>query len=119
MIGLLGQYHVLKSRIIMKERSNVPYSVVNEGVLSGFSEDVPLWMIVLIMRIYHFNSRRDEKYALYMDKDCVKLRITPDVLKHGLNVMEESGDLSIDRVNAGLYLLKLSDDCVKMIDLTL
>mgnify|MGYP003585694111 CR=1 FL=1 len=110
-------FYVLKLRIIMKEKSNVPYSVINEGVLTSFSEDVPLWMVAFLMRVYHFNSRRNEKYALYMDKDCVKLRVSPDVLKKALDLLCESGDLTLDKVNSGLFLVQLSEKFIKDIDL--
>lgn len=101
----------------MKQKSNVPYSVVTEGSLDFYHEDLPLWVIVLMARVHHFNSRRNEKYALYLDKDSVKLRVRPEDLIGVLAILVESGDLTVDKVNTGLYLLQLSDTILKKLDL--
>lgn len=98
-------------------KSNVPYSVINEGSLGFFKEDVPLWMIVLLSRVHHFNSRKQEKYALYLDKDSIKLRVKPDALILGLELLREAGDISVDKVNSGLYLIQLDEGLIKKLDL--
>ena len=96
---------------------NVPYSVISEGSLSYFKEGIPLWTVVLMNRVHHFNSRRREKYALYLDKDSIKLRVRPDELLLTLDVLRNEGDIYVDKVNAGLYLIQMSEDLLKKLDL--
>lgn len=96
---------------------SVPYSVVTEGALSYFKEDVPLWAVMLLMRIHHFNGRRSEKYTLYTDKECIKLRIRPADLLVMLDQLEKSGDITMEKANAGLYLVVLSAELSKSLDL--
>ena len=98
---------------------SVPYSVVTEGALGFFKEDVPLWLVMLLVRIHHFNSRREEKYALYIDKECIKLRTRPEDIITALEKLKESGDLIVDKANSGLYLITLSGNLQKNLDLYL
>lgn len=95
---------------------NVPYSVVTEGALSYFKEDIPLWVIMLLCRIHHFNSRKSEPYALYLDKESMKLRVRPSdiiIVIEGLSTM---GDINFVKANAGLYLITMSEELLKKID---
>ena len=101
----------------MKTKSNVPYSVVTEGALTYFKESIPLWLIMLLIRIHHFNSRRNERYTLYVEKESIKLRVRPEDIVTALEELHEKGDLSIERANVGLYLVALSEDVLKNIDL--
>ena len=96
---------------------SVPYSVVTEGALSFFKEDIPLWAIMLIVRIHHFNSRRHERYTLYIDKESIKLRIRPSDIILLLDKLGESGDLLVEKANAGLYLVSLNGDLLKNLNM--
>lgn len=96
---------------------SVPYSVVTEGALMYFKEDVPLWIVMLLVRIHHFNSRRGEKYTLYIDKECIKLRVRPEDIIGALERLSTSGDLSFDKANSGLYLVTLDVNLQKNLDL--
>lgn len=99
------------------EKMNVPYAVVTQGQLSFFKEDVPLWLVILLARVNHFNSKREEKYAMHLDKECIKLRVRPEVILLALDLMMQSEDLQLDRVNSGLYLVQLSEKLSKELDL--
>jgi hypothetical protein len=101
----------------MNTRSSVPYSVVTEGALSFFKEDVPLWVIMLLIRVHHFNSRRQERYTLYLEKESLKLRVRPENIIAVLDEMASTKDLIVEKANAGLYLVLLSDDLRKNIDM--
>jgi hypothetical protein len=101
----------------MKIKSNIPYAVVSEGVLTFFKEGVPLWAIMLIVRIHHFNSRRCEKYTLYLEKESIKLRIRPDDIINLIEQNQSDGFFLIEKVNAGLFLISLSDELRKELDL--
>lgn len=97
-------------------KTNIPYAVVSEGVLGFFKEGVPLWAIMLLVRIHHFNSRRCERYTLYLEKESIKLRVRPDDI---LNLVEnnvQDGLLRAEKINAGLYLVSLSDELRKQLD---
>jgi len=98
-------------------KQGVPYSVVTEGALSYFKEDIPLWVIMLMVRIHHFNSRKGEKYTLYIEKESIKLRIRPQDIIMVLDTLSESGDLIVDKANAGLYLVTLNGTLLKNLDL--
>lgn len=98
---------------------SVPYSVVTEGALSFFKEDVPLWVVMLLTRVHHFNSRRDEKYTLYIDKECIKLRVRPEDILTALEKLSNCGDITVDKANAGLYLITLNSELQKNLDLYL
>lgn len=100
----------------MKEKANIPYSVITEGVLNKINQEAPFWAVALIMRIHHFNARRNESYALYLDKESIKLRITPEVLVKMLERLKELGELSFEKVNSGLFLISLSDENKKSIE---
>lgn len=96
---------------------NVPYSVVTQGQLDFFGEDVPVWMVAFLVRVNHFNSRRGEKYAMHLDKEAIRLRQRPDVILSALELMVEAAELKVDKVNSGLYLVELSEALSKSIDL--
>jgi hypothetical protein len=98
-------------------KQGVPYSVVTEGALSFFKEDIPLWVIMLMVRIHHFNSRKGEKYTLYIEKESVKLRVRPQDIILVLDTLSESGDLIVDKANTGLYLVTLNGTLLKNLDL--
>jgi hypothetical protein len=98
-------------------KQGVPYSVVTEGALGFFKEDIPLWMVMLLARIHHFNSRREEKYTLYIEKESIKLRVRPDDIIFMLEKLSDSADLLVDKANAGLYLVTLSEGLRKNMDL--
>ena len=98
---------------------SVPYSVITEGALTYFKEDVPLWLVMLLTRIHHFNSRRNEKYTLYIDKECIKLRVRPEDIITALEKLSNGGDISFDKANAGLYLITLNRELQKNLDLYL
>ena len=98
---------------------SVPYSVVTEGALGFFKEDVPLWIVMLLVRIHHFNSRRDEKYTLYIDKECIKLRVRPEDILTALEKLSNCGDITVDKANAGLYLVTLNSELQRNLDLYL
>lgn len=98
-------------------KANVPYAVVTQGQLDYFGEDIPLWIIMFIVRVNHFNSKRGEKYAMHLDRECIKLRVKPEGILFALNVMAEDGELQIDKVNSGLYLVQLSEKLSKELDL--
>lgn len=121
MLDIIKKVLSLRYKLIIKntnmEKLNVPYSVVTQGQLGFFREDVPLWMILLLVRINHFNSRRGEKYAMHLDKESVKLRVKPDVILAALDLMEKEAELHVDRVNSGLYLVQLSEALSKELDL--
>jgi hypothetical protein len=102
---------------MIMEKMNVPYSVVTQGQLSFFKEDIPLWMVMLLVRINHFNSKRGEKYAMHLDKEAIKLRVTPDVILLAFELMTQDGELQVDKVNSGLYLVQLSEKLSKELDL--
>jgi hypothetical protein len=101
----------------MKTKTNVPYSVVTEGALAYFKEDVPLWLIMLLIRIHHFNSRREERYTLYLEKDAIKLKIPPEILLKTLEELRLMGQIEMEKANSGLYLITLNDEIRKNIDL--
>lgn len=101
----------------MNIKSNIPYAVVSEGVLKYFKEGVPLWAIMLIVRIHHFNSRRCERYTLYLEKESIKLRVRPDDIINLIEKCKEDGSFQIERINAGLFLINLSDGLRKELDL--
>lgn len=98
-------------------KSNIPYAVVSEGVLGFFKEGVPLWAIMLLVRIHHFNSRRCERYTLYLDKESIKLRVRPEDILLLIEKSREEGSLIVEKINAGLFLLCLSDNLRKELDL--
>lgn len=99
------------------EKMNVPYAVVTQGQLTYFKEDVPLWMVLFLTRVNHFNSKRGEKYAMHLDKESIKLRVRPDVILLALELMAESAELQLDKINSGLYLVQLSEKLSKELDL--
>lgn len=101
----------------MKIKSSIPYAVVSEGVLTFFKEGVPLWAIMLLVRIHHFNSRRCERYTLYLEKESIKLRVRPEDLLNLIENGQEDGSLCIEKINAGLFLVSLSDNLRKELDL--
>jgi len=101
----------------MKTKLSVPYAVVTEGALAFFKEDIPLWVIMLIVRIHHFNSRRQERYTLYLEKESIKLRVRPEDIVTVLEEFEKGGDFHVEKANAGLYLVVLSDELRKNIDM--
>ena len=96
---------------------SVPYAVVTEGALVLFKEDIPLWLVLLLVRIHHFNSRRSERYTLYIEKESIKLKTRPQDILLVLDKLTESGDLLVEKANAGLYLVSLSGDLLKNLDL--
>jgi len=97
-------------------KSNIPYAVVSEGVLAFFKEGIPLWAIMLLVRIHHFNSRRYEKYTLYLDKESIKLRVRPDDLISMIEKYGEDGILLVEKINVGLFLVSLSEKLRKELD---
>lgn len=99
------------------KKLNVPYAVVTEGALDYFKEDMPLWLIMLIARIHHFNSRRNERYTLYIDKESIKLRVRPDDILTALNKLSSTGDITVEKANIGLYLISLNDELAKSLDM--
>jgi hypothetical protein len=98
-------------------KQGVPYSVVTEGALGFFKEDIPLWVVMLLTRIHHFNSRREEKYALYIEKESIKLRVRPEDIILVLEQLKDNGDLVVDKANSGLYLVTLNEELRKNLDL--
>jgi len=96
---------------------SVPYAVVSEGSLSFFKEDVPLWVIMLLCRIHYFNSKKNEKYTLYIDKETIKLRIRPNDILVVLDQLANDGDIIYEKANAGLYLILLSGNLLKSLDM--
>jgi len=101
---------------VMNNQS-VPYAVVSEGALSFFKEDIPLWVIMLLCRIHYFNSRKNEKYTLYIDKETIKLRIRPNDILVVLDQLSNDGDIVCEKANSGLYLILLSGDLLKNLDI--
>ena len=101
----------------MKIKSNIPYAVISEGVLAFFKEGVPLWAIMLLVRVHHFNSRRCERYTLYLEKESIKLRVRPDDVINLIEQNKNDGLFFVEKVNAGLFLISLSDDLRKELDL--
>jgi hypothetical protein len=97
-------------------KSNIPYAVVSEGVLAFFKEGMPLWAIMLLVRIHHFNSRRCERYTLYLEKESIKLRVRPDDVINLIEKFSEDKDLLVEKINAGLFLISLSDKLKKELD---
>lgn len=99
------------------KKLNVPYAVVTEGALDYFKEDMPLWLIMLIARIHHFNSRRNERYTLYIDKESIKLRVRPEDIFTALDRLSAAGDISVEKANIGLYLVSLNSEFIKSLDM--
>lgn len=114
---VLSLHDKLIIKYINMEKMNVPYSVVTQGQLTYFREDVPLWMVMFLVRVNHFNSKRGEKYAMHLDKEAVRLRVRPDVILLALDLMVQSDELQLDKVNSGLYLVQLSEKLSKDLDL--
>lgn len=98
-------------------KSNIPYAVVSEGVLSFFKEGIPLWAIMLLVRIHHFNSRRCERYTLYLEKESIKLRVRPEDVINLIENGKSDGSLMVEKINVGLFLVSLSDKLRKELDL--
>lgn len=99
------------------KNTNIPYAVVTEGVLSYFKELVPLWAIMLLVRIHHFNSRRCEKYTLYLEKESIKLRVRPEDILKLIESLISEGNIDVEKVNSGLFLVALRDDMRMKLDL--
>ena len=97
-------------------KTNIPYAVVSEGVLAFFKEGIPLWAIMLLVRIHHFNSRRCERYTLYLEKESIKLRVRPEDIVSLIEKYVEDGILLVEKINGGLFLVSLSDKLRKELD---
>jgi len=97
-------------------KTNIPYAVVSEGVLAFFKEGIPLWAIMLLVRIHHFNSRRCERYTLYLEKESIKLRVRPEDIVSLIEKYAEDNILVVEKINGGLFLVSLSDKLRKELD---
>jgi hypothetical protein len=97
-------------------KTNIPYAVVSEGVLAFFKEGIPLWAIMLLVRIHHFNSRRCERYTLYLEKESIKLRVRPEDIVSLIEKYGEDSILLVEKINGGLFLVSLSDKLRKELD---
>lgn len=98
-------------------KQNIPYAVVSEGALNLFKEGIPVWAIMLLTRIHHFNSRRCERYTLYLEKESIKLRVRPDDIINLIDAGKDDASLLVEKINAGLFLVSLSDELRKQLDL--
>lgn len=97
-------------------KTNIPYAVISEGVLAFFKEGIPLWAIMLLVRIHHFNSRRCERYTLYLEKESIKLRVRPEDIVSLIEKYGEDGIMLVEKINGGLFLVSLSDKLRKELD---